>query len=260
MELLRTLFVPSDAPLAMRRPKGAMIPIPEKRQVQFGTSCHRFQIKALPNWTEPELKSIYKSLDARPDDIADAFVMDSTGNCLKIHLRIPLWMSDVKTLTFPLHLTIVMRIGEAGLSMSSPSEGSDQAEQPVPNQNFWKVVTTCEVCDAESKHLSMLAPGSVVFGFEEDNKLLLPGGQALSHDPWEDAKDGFVIMRCGKTGTLHFERCFVPFVATLDLGVSIHSRGRGGGDSVMPSEVPFTCHLSSWVGWHGYICGCDVPS
>ena len=237
-----------------------MAPIPEERRVQFGTSCHRFAVKALPNWTEPELTTIYHSLGAKPEDFADAFVMDSTGNCLRIPLRIPLWMSDVKTLTFPLHLTIVLHIGEAVSSMSSPFEGSDPAEQPVPNQNFWKVVTTCEVCDVESKHLSMLEPGSVVFGFEEDSKLLLPGGQALSHDPWIDDRDGFVIMRCEKTGTLHFERCIVPFVATLDLGASIHARGRGGGDSVMPSEEPFTCHLSSWVGWHCYACGRDVPT
>ena len=260
MELLRTPFVPSDAPLAMRRPEGAMVPIPEERRAQFGTSCHRFAIKALPNWTEPELKSIYNSLDARPEDMADAFVMDSIGNCLRIPLLIPLWMSDVKTLKFPLHLTIVLHIGEAVLSMSSPFEGSVPAEQPVPNLNFWKVVTTCEVCDSESKHLSMLEPGSVVYGFEEDSKLRLPGGQALSRDPWIDDKDGFVIMHCKKTRTLHFERCMVPIAATLDLGASIHARGRGGGDSVLPSEEPFTCHLSSWVGWHCYTCGCDVPT
>ena len=89
----------------------AMAPIPEDRQVQFGTSCHRFEVKALPNWTEPELTTIYRSLGARREDFADAFVMDSTGNCLRIPLLIPPWMSDVKTLKFPLHLTIVLHIG-----------------------------------------------------------------------------------------------------------------------------------------------------
>ena len=55
-----------------------MIPIPEERQVQFGTSCHCFAIKALPNWTEPEFETIYNFLGARPEDMADA-ISDSGG-------------------------------------------------------------------------------------------------------------------------------------------------------------------------------------
>ena len=254
-------IVLGDAPLAMRRPEGAMASIPEERRVKVGTSCHRFEVKALSNWTELELTAIYHSLGARRrEDFAGACVMDLASTCLRIPLLIPPWKSDVSSLKFPLDLIIVLHIWEAVLPMSSPFAGSVPAEQPVAELNFWKVVTTCEVCDSESKRLSTLEPGSVVYGFEEDNKLRLPGGQALSRDPWIDDKDGFVIMHCKKTRTLHFERCMVPIAATLDLGASIHARGRGGGDSVLPSEEPFTCHLSSWVGWHCYTCGCDVPT
>ena len=144
--------------------------------------------------------------------------------------------------------------------MTSAFAGSVPAEQQVAELKFWKVVTACEVNDSESKHLSTLDPGNVVYGFEEYSKLRLPGGQALSHDPWSDSKDGFVIMRCERSRTLHFERCTVPIAATLDPGASIHARGRGGGESVLPLEEPFSCHLTSWVGWHCYACGRDVPT
>ena len=142
----------------------------------------------------------------------------------------------------------------------SPLAGPVPAAQTVAALNFWKVVVTCSVWDSESWYLATLHPGVVVYGFEEDTKLRLPGSQALSHRAWSDGKDGFVIMRCERTWALLFERFTSPIVAGLDLGASVHARGRSGGDSVMPSEEPLACHHESWAGWHCRVCGRDVPT
>ena len=254
-------IVLGDAPLAMRRPEGAMASTPEERRVKVGTSSHRFEVKALSNWTELELTAIYHSLGARRrEDFAGACVMDLASTCLRIPLRIPPWKTNVSSLKFPLGLIIFLHIWGTVLPPLSPLAGPVPAEQTVAALNYWKVVVTCTVWDSESWYLATLHPGVVVYGFEEDSKLQLPGSQALSHRPWSDGKDGFVMMRCERTGTLHFEKFTAPSTPKLDLGASIHARGRGGGDSVLPWEEPFTCHLASWEGWHCYVCGCDVPT
>ena len=253
-------IVLGDAPLAMRRPEGAMASIPEERRVKVGTSCHRFEVKALSNWTELELTAIYHSLGARRrEDFAGACVMDLASTCLRIPLRIPPWKTNVSSLKFPLDLIIFLHIWGTVLPPFSPLAGPVPAEQTVAALNYWKVVVTCTVWDSESWYLATLHPGVVVYGFEEDSKLRLPGSQALSHRPWNDGKDGFVMMRCERTGTLHFEKFTAPIAPRLDLGASIYVRGRGEGDSVLLSQKPFTCHQESWQGWHCYVCGCDVP-
>ena len=214
-------IVLSDAPLAMRRPKGTIASIPEERRVKVGTSLHRFEVKALSNWTEPELTAIYLSLGAGSEDFAATLVMDSADTCKRIPLLIPPWKSDMSYLEFPLDLIIVLHIWQAGLS-PSPLAGPLPAEQPVGELNFWKVVTTCIIWDSKSWYLSRLHPGDVVYGFEEHNKLRLPGSLALSYRPWNDGrmdgKDGYAMLRCGRTRALHFERFTSPIVAGLDLG------------------------------------------
>ena len=40
-------IVLGDAPFVIRWPEGAMASMPEERQVKVGTSCHRFEVKAL---------------------------------------------------------------------------------------------------------------------------------------------------------------------------------------------------------------------
>ena len=81
-------IVLSDAPLAMRRPEGTIASIPEERRVKVGTSCYRFEVKALSNWTEPELTAIYLSLGAGSEDFAATLVMDSADTCKRIPLLI----------------------------------------------------------------------------------------------------------------------------------------------------------------------------
>ena len=124
----------------------------------------------------------------------------------------------------------------------APLAGPVPAQQTVAALNYWKVLVTCTVWDSESWYLATLHPGVVVYGFEEDSKLRLPGSQALSHRPWKDGKDGFVMMRCERTGTLHFEKFTAPIAPRLDLGASIYDHGRGEGKSGLLSQTPFTCH------------------
>ena len=237
-----------------------MASIPEERRVKVGTSCHRFEVKALSNWTELELTAIYHSLDARRrEDFAGACVMDLANTCLRIPLRIPPWKTNVSSLKFPLDLIIFLHIWGAVLPPFAPLAGPVPAQQTVAALNYWKVLVTCTVWDSESWYLATLHPGVVVYGFEVDTKLRLPGSQALSHRPWSDGKDGFVTMRCERTGTIRFEKFTAPIAPRLDLGASIYVRGRGGGDSVLLSQKPFTCHQESWQGWHCYVCGRHVP-